>query len=208
MDDHSQSEPEYTHSSTSDAGASLHASGMFSHSQKFTVTGGTFTNVTNKNYAVAPSLPSDFRMIPMGDIDLRHEIRVDKHTGVAIDRRTKRVTVALYQGNDAEEEWRQDIDKYMHLRHPNIVQICGAASSNGIHATLFNDDLIPVQEVLDRYRDSPCSSAYIYACCVESGFHGGIQLYLFCFSTLTPIEIHKMDTLFDWPALHRAYTSS
>ncbi|KAF7376999.1 hypothetical protein MSAN_00117800 [Mycena sanguinolenta] len=166
----------FTHSSTCDPGS---APGMFSHSQRFTVTGGTFTAIT-KNY-VAPSLPSAFRMIPMGDIDLRYEIRMDERTGVAyfqrqracvcrmysakarIDGRKSKVTVAIYQGNDAEEEWRQDIDKYMSIRHPNIVQICGAASSNGIHATLFNDDLIPVQEVLVCYEDSHFSTVYFYA---------------------------------------------
>ncbi|KAJ6462933.1 hypothetical protein C8R45DRAFT_940589 [Mycena sanguinolenta] len=151
---------------------SRHASGMFSNSQQFTVTGGTFTNIT-KNYAAAPSLPPgtsplfisltslnicvDLRMIPLGDIDLRHQIRVDECTGVAysqqeracvrrvhsakarIDGRKSRVTVAMYQGSDSEEAWPWDITKYMSLRHPNIIQICGAASSNGVHATLFND---------------------------------------------------------------------
>ena len=37
---------------------SRHASGMFSNSQQFTVTGKTFTNITNHNYTAAPSLPS------------------------------------------------------------------------------------------------------------------------------------------------------
>ncbi|KAJ6462883.1 hypothetical protein C8R45DRAFT_1177713 [Mycena sanguinolenta] len=145
-----------------------HASGMFSDSRQFTVTGGTFTNIT-KNYA-APSLPSDFRMIPMGDIDLRRQIRVNEHTGVAyshwqracvrrmhsakarIDGQKTRVTVAMYQGDGAEEEWQQDIAKHMSLRHPNIVQICGAASSNGIHAMLFNDGMAGVQSIPISYR--------------------------------------------------------
>ncbi|KAJ6462845.1 hypothetical protein C8R45DRAFT_1220383 [Mycena sanguinolenta] len=180
MDDRPNPNAEFTHPSTSNPESSSHASGMFSDSQQFTVAGGTFTNVTK--YA-APSLPSDFRMIPMGDIDLRRQIRVNEHTGVAyshrqqtcvrrmhsanarIDGRKTRVTVAMYQGDGAEEEWQQDIAKHMSLRHPNIVQICGAASSNGIHATLFNDDLIPLREVLDSRRDSHFSTVYIYACC-------------------------------------------
>ncbi|KAF7340617.1 hypothetical protein MSAN_02133400 [Mycena sanguinolenta] len=160
---------------------------MFSHSQKFTVAGETFSNVI-KNYAAAPSLPSDFRMIPMGDLDLRHHIRVNElrmdewgvvdaqsdgracvrrmHSAKAIIAgRKSRVTAAIYQGNDAEEEWRQDIAKHMSLRHPNIVQICGAASSNGIHATLFNDDLIPLGEFLSRYEDFHFTTVYIYAHC-------------------------------------------
>ncbi|KAJ6462926.1 hypothetical protein C8R45DRAFT_1220423 [Mycena sanguinolenta] len=182
MDEQRNGNSEFTHSSTYDPESPSPASGMFSHSQQFTVTGGTFTNVT-KNYTAAPSLPSDFRMIPIGDIDLRHQIRVDECTGVAysqrqracvrrvhsgrarIDGRSSKVTVVMYQGNDAEEEWRRDIAKYMSLRHPNIVQICGAASSNGIHAAIFNDDLIPLQEILDRHRSSPTLTVYIYACC-------------------------------------------
>ncbi|KAF7330669.1 hypothetical protein MSAN_02452200 [Mycena sanguinolenta] len=181
MDGQPNPTPEFIHSGTCDPDSPSHVSGMFSHSQQFTVTGGTFTNVT-KNYAAAPS---DLRMIPMGDIDLRRQIRVDECTGVVnsqrerarvrrvhsakarIDGRTKRVTVAIYQGNTAEEEWRQDIAQYMCLRHPNIVQICGAASSNGIHATLFNDDLILLEEVLDRYKDSHFSTIYIYAHCSQ-----------------------------------------
>ncbi|KAF7377079.1 hypothetical protein MSAN_00126400 [Mycena sanguinolenta] len=247
MDNHSQPEPGLTHSSTCDAECPSHTSGMFSNSQQFTVTGGTFTNVTHKHYAAAPSLPSAFRMIPMGDIDLRHQIRVDERTGTAYSRPRERarvrglysakvegrkstLTVAVYQGDDAEQVRgirlsgssrincvgmaERSCKIYVHVarfliltlsflpiwtfRHPNIVQICGAASSNGIHATLFNDDLIPVQEVLDRYRDSHFMTVYIYACCVcaphtqpalshlskESGFRGGIQLSLFCIPTV------------------------
>ncbi|KAF7340631.1 hypothetical protein MSAN_02135000 [Mycena sanguinolenta] len=196
MDDHSQPEPEFAHSSTCEPESPSHASGMFSHSRNFAVRGRNLTNITN-NYA-APSLPSDFRMIPMGDIDLRHEIRVDNSTGVLnyhrqrahvrrlysakVEGRKSTLTVAMYQGHGAEEKWRQDIAKYMSMRHPSIVQICGAASSNGIHATLFNDgtsvsvqsipmnltfgiDLIPLEEVLDGYRHSPVWTVYIYAFC-------------------------------------------
>ncbi|KAF7340660.1 hypothetical protein MSAN_02138000 [Mycena sanguinolenta] len=158
MYDRPQPGPEFAHSSAYNPESSPPTGGMFSHSHQFTVTGKTFTNITN-NYAAPPSLPSDFRMIPMGDIDLRHQIRVDDCTGVVcfqqqracarrmysakviIAGRKSRVTVAVYQGEDAEEEWRQDIAKHMSLRHPNIVQICGAASSNAVYATIFNDDL-------------------------------------------------------------------
>ncbi|KAF7330664.1 hypothetical protein MSAN_02451700 [Mycena sanguinolenta] len=229
------SNPEVTHSSLCNSESPSPASRMFSHSQHFTVTGGTFINVTN-HYVASPSLPSDFRMIPMGDIDLRHQIRVDeiqvdKCTGVVtaqprervcirrvhsakarIDGRKSRVTVAIYQGNDAEEKWRNDIAKYMSLRqvswtisllvdllthatrHPNIIQICAAASSNGIHATLFNDDLIPLEEVLHRHRDSPVLTVYIYACCevhnyIASEFHRDVVILS---------GLYNVDTSFDW----------
>ncbi|KAF7377023.1 hypothetical protein MSAN_00120400 [Mycena sanguinolenta] len=119
MDEHSRPEPECTYSITCDVESPSHASGMFSNSQHFTVTGGTFTNVT-KNYAATPSHPSDLQMIPLADIDLRHEIRLDNST-VVIDHRRKQacvrrlysakvegrksnLTVAMYQGDDAEQE--------------------------------------------------------------------------------------------------------
>ncbi|KAF7377054.1 hypothetical protein MSAN_00123500 [Mycena sanguinolenta] len=176
MNDHFQPEPEFTHSSPCEP-----------ESPTFQAC-GTFANITN--YA-ASSLPPDFRMIPMGDIDLRRQIRVDERTGVAypqwqrgcvrcayaakarIDGRTTRVTVSIYQGNDAEEEWRQDIATYMSLR-----QICGAASSNGIHATLFNDDLIPLRVTflspvlnLTCRKNQDFSEAYYY---IYSAFHRGL----------------------------------
>ncbi|KAJ7340611.1 hypothetical protein DFH08DRAFT_811821 [Mycena albidolilacea] len=73
--------------------------GVFSGSQHFTVAG--------------------YRRIPMGDINLQHEIRLNKHSGVAdyrcerrsvrrvysakIDRGKSSVTVAMYHGEKAEE---------------------------------------------------------------------------------------------------------
>ncbi|KAF7377031.1 hypothetical protein MSAN_00121200 [Mycena sanguinolenta] len=122
MHDHSHPEPEFTHSSTCEPESLSHASGMFSDSLQFTVTGKTFTNITNitnHNYAVALGLPSDFRMIPLVDIDLWHEIRLTNST-VGVDHRRKQarvrrlystkvegrkstLTVAIYQGDDAEQ---------------------------------------------------------------------------------------------------------
>ncbi|KAF7340602.1 hypothetical protein MSAN_02131700 [Mycena sanguinolenta] len=97
--------------------------GMFSHSQKFAVTGKTFTAITN-NYA-APGIPS-------AGIDLLHKIRLDNSTA-AVDHRHKQarvrrlysakiegrkstLTVAMYRGNEAEQEWRNDLAKYMSMR--------------------------------------------------------------------------------------------
>ncbi|KAF7340606.1 hypothetical protein MSAN_02132100 [Mycena sanguinolenta] len=167
-------DPEFTHSATCDP-QSPSVSGIFSRSRNFTVTGKNFTNIIN-NYPTVPGVPSDFRMITMGDIDLRHEIRVDS-TGVGKQERVRRIysarvegrkenlTVAIYQGDDAEEKWRQDVARYMSMCHPNIIQIWGVANSNHIHATLFNDDLIPLSHFLDQHRYSHFLTVYIYACC-------------------------------------------
>ncbi|KAJ6522049.1 hypothetical protein B0H19DRAFT_1277497 [Mycena capillaripes] len=125
--------------------------GMFSGAQNFMLTGQTLNNITN--YTTAPVVPSNLRMVPLGDIDLQHEIHFNDGTGV-VDRRRERsgfrrvysarlgsqnTTVAIYQGPGAEEEWQQDITKYMSVRHPNLMQIRGAANYGGLHATLFHD---------------------------------------------------------------------
>ncbi|KAF7337117.1 hypothetical protein MVEN_02149300 [Mycena venus] len=85
---------------------------------------------TNVTFTTVPAEPSDFRRIPLGDIDLRHEIQLYKPSGVVyrqsgrrsihsakIDHRS--VTVALYHGDGAEEEWRDDIMNYMSFRRVN-----------------------------------------------------------------------------------------
>ncbi|KAJ7340576.1 hypothetical protein DFH08DRAFT_874832 [Mycena albidolilacea] len=146
--------------------------GVFSGSQHFTVAGGTFTNITNHHDAPTP--PSDFRRIPLGDIDLQREIRLDWNLGVVsartlryhsakIDRGTSSVTVAMYQGEKAEEEWRRDVAKYMAVRHPNIVQLWGTASFGNTYATIFHDDLIPLHDFLGLYQHSHFTTVYIFA---------------------------------------------
>ncbi|KAJ6566338.1 hypothetical protein B0H19DRAFT_1137481, partial [Mycena capillaripes] len=91
-------------------------------------------------------------MVSLWDIDLQHEIHLDSSTGVVNRHSTQTsvrriysakirgqsTTVAMYQGYDAEE-WRQDLAKYRSIRHPNIIQIRGAAISGSIRATLFHD---------------------------------------------------------------------
>ncbi|KAJ7205154.1 hypothetical protein B0H12DRAFT_458562 [Mycena haematopus] len=146
---------------TSDSTSSF-AGAFFPRAQQFTVAGGTFTSIT-KNYHTTTSAP---------DIDLERETslvsRRDQRTirrvySAKIDGRKSGVTVAMYQGDSAEEEWRRDIDMYMSMRHPNIVQLWGAASSGNIHATIFNDDLIPFRDFLALYRHSHLSTVYIHA---------------------------------------------
>ncbi|KAJ6526072.1 hypothetical protein B0H19DRAFT_1275926 [Mycena capillaripes] len=152
------------------------ASGMFCGSHHFTVAGGAFTNIT-KNYTStsAPIGPSGFRLIPLGDIDLQREILLDHRSGVVnrqqggrgvrrlysakIHGQNSSMTVAIYQGNGAKEEWWRDIATYI---HPNLIQIHGGASSGLIHGTLFHADLIPLEDFLDLYRHSPIVTAYIW----------------------------------------------
>ncbi|KAF7374119.1 hypothetical protein MSAN_00293100 [Mycena sanguinolenta] len=155
--------------STQDS-ASNFAGAFFPRARNFTVVGGTFTSTT-KNYHTA-TLPSDFRTIPLGDINLERETHlvcrrqqptIRRVYSAKIDGRASSVTVAMYQGDDAREDWRRDIATYMSMRHPNIVQLWGAASSGNIHAAIFNDELIPFRHFLDLYRHSHFSTVYIYA---------------------------------------------
>ncbi|KAJ7044392.1 hypothetical protein C8F04DRAFT_1250350 [Mycena alexandri] len=149
---------------------------MFAGSQHFAVAGGTFNNTTN-NYVTAPALPpSHLRMIPMGDIDLQKELTVNKESWVlgcrrertcvrrvysaVINGRNSNVTVAVYQGDGAEEHWEQDAEVYMSVRHPNVIQIWAGASYGNIHATVFHGDLVPLKSFLAR--QSPIMMVYLY----------------------------------------------
>lgn len=80
----------------------------------------------------ADAAATDFRSIPWGDIDLRREIRMDRHSGIAqrergrgrvrrmysakVGGREAEMTVAVYQGNNSEEQWVHDISKYSRIR--------------------------------------------------------------------------------------------
>ncbi|KAJ7667219.1 hypothetical protein B0H17DRAFT_1089030 [Mycena rosella] len=183
MDDepHPDNEFEFESTTNIDGGSATYAGAFFPMSRNFVVEGGVFTsNVTNNIHQAAPAVPSDFRMIPLGDMDLRNEIRFNRQTGVVgrqsprgcirrmysakIEGRKSAMTVKIYQGDEAEEvglhsippqEWRHDIGKFPTSgNHPNVIQIYAAASSRGIHAMILHDDLIPFYEIEDLYRHS------------------------------------------------------
>ncbi|KAF7337285.1 hypothetical protein MSAN_02281000 [Mycena sanguinolenta] len=75
------------------------------------------------------------------------------------------VTVAMYQGDGAEEEWGQDVAKYESIRHPNIVQLYGLVSTKRLYAMVFHDELIPYDQFLRRFQHSSILTTYIFAYC-------------------------------------------
>ncbi|KAF8214548.1 hypothetical protein K438DRAFT_1749653 [Mycena galopus ATCC 62051] len=97
---------------------------FFTGAKHFVVAGGTFTNITHPP-------PSNFRMIPMGDLYLRHEIH---HAGSRVARQCRdqnsvrrmysvrvhgsnsAMTAVFYQGARAEQQCRAEISKYSELR--------------------------------------------------------------------------------------------
>ncbi|KAJ6549630.1 hypothetical protein B0H10DRAFT_2128284 [Mycena sp. CBHHK59/15] len=125
-------------------------------------------------------------MILPGAIDLRREIRVEHNSGIVrrhrsansakrmysarIDKCSSDMTIAVYQGQHAEEDWRRDLDQYSGIHHPNFLQIYGAVQSSGLHAVVFYDDLVPLDEMYDSYHNSPILYVYLGACvaCISS----------------------------------------
>ncbi|KAJ7036951.1 hypothetical protein C8F04DRAFT_1093910 [Mycena alexandri] len=123
----------------------------------------------------------------MGDLDLLQEIKsnrsrpatrehergpvtrlliapLSKRTYSArVNGRKSDMTVAVYQGQNAEEEWRRDVSKYSNVRHPNFLQVYGVSGCSSLYATVFHDDLIPLQEIYSLCRRSILATAYLDA---------------------------------------------
>ncbi|KAJ7712144.1 hypothetical protein B0H16DRAFT_1744491 [Mycena metata] len=197
MDTGTYSDDEHTPpSSPDDPIYTSFGGGMFAGSQYFSINGGTFNN---NHYHPPPAKAPNFRTVPMGDIDLQQEAVVNEKSGVIdrrlghkrrgvrrvysakIDGRNTDLTVAMYEGDGAKEDWRRDVEMYMTLRHPNIIQMYGTASSGAMYATIFHGgatfafsarpggshvevlDLIPLHLVASA---SPIMKVYISACYV------------------------------------------
>ncbi|KAF8158677.1 hypothetical protein K438DRAFT_1860956, partial [Mycena galopus ATCC 62051] len=156
------------------------AGAFFPHARHFTISGGTYTsNVTQ----VAPTVRHDFRMIPLGDLDLLHEIRLEdgpsmitrrRSTGklyhVRLDGRVSPMTAVVYQGEEGEQAWRRALQTYSGIRHPNIVQIYGVVNSRGLYATIFHDEFISLLQYCydliqyDFFEKAPLTVFYLSYC--------------------------------------------
>ncbi|KAJ6464400.1 hypothetical protein C8R45DRAFT_499019 [Mycena sanguinolenta] len=125
---------------------------------------------------------SEFRTIRLGDINLRKEICSERRYDIvdfqsrlgrgATVRRVYSgeirgdpgpVTVAMYEGDRAEERWRQDLAKYAAIRHPYITQLYGLVNSGALYAMVFHDELIPFSQFRDQH--SPVLNTYILGYC-------------------------------------------
>ncbi|KAJ7676432.1 hypothetical protein B0H17DRAFT_124182 [Mycena rosella] len=158
MDERAQTEipPEATPYHASPSHNQLR-SGWFSNAHNLNISGGRF--VKHIHHAAAVETP-EFRMIPVGDLDLRREIQgnsgvVDRRQGrrvhaVRIHGSTSKMTAAIYSGENAEKNWREAVSRYANFRHPNLVQLFGTGRSSKIHAAIFYDELIPFRQILDE----------------------------------------------------------
>ncbi|KAJ7687132.1 hypothetical protein B0H17DRAFT_1070595, partial [Mycena rosella] len=70
------------------------------------------------------------------------------------------MTVAIYEGGNAEENWREAISKHSNFRHPNIIQLFGISRTPKIHAAIFHDELIPARQMAEKYDITPICAVY------------------------------------------------
>ncbi|KAF7374283.1 MFS general substrate transporter [Mycena sanguinolenta] len=164
------------------------ASDFFPNAQHFVINGGKFTSNITHMRPKDGTASSSFRRIPLGDVNLLSEIQVHSVSDTVarqfergsvtrllirpLSRRTysarvkgrkSDMTVAVYQGHNAEEEWRRDVDKYSGVRHPKFLQVYGVTGSSSLYATVFHDDLVSLQEIYWLCRRSSLATAYLDA---------------------------------------------
>ncbi|KAJ7218266.1 hypothetical protein B0H12DRAFT_329549 [Mycena haematopus] len=110
------------------------------------------------------------------------------------------MTVAVYQGQNAEEEWRRDVNKYSGVRHPKFLQVYGVTGSSSLYATVFHDDLVSLQEIYWLCRRSSLATAYLDAYFVRCR---GIYSFNH-WNILAPRVVHAMDETLERPSVRRS----
>ncbi|KAJ7464888.1 hypothetical protein B0H11DRAFT_2240316 [Mycena galericulata] len=129
-------------------------SAFFHNSKNFVVTGGTFTN-TNQ---VAPRTPSDFRVIPIGDLNLLKEIK--RASGSLVVRRregraslkkmyTTRIpglqstmTAAVFQGDGGEELRYLPISTNVSVKLGSLRHFTGAEYENSFEFAFTSECVV------------------------------------------------------------------
>ncbi|KAF7334335.1 hypothetical protein MSAN_02378400 [Mycena sanguinolenta] len=132
---HSEAESALVSTTNTTGSDARYAGAFFPQASAFSIRGGAFTsNVTNNVYSLPPEQPSEFQTIRLGDMKLVNEVSFGPQFGVVgcqtrrvgvrriyhaeIRRDPGTVTVAIYQGDGAEEE----ATNYMYdlFRKPSI----------------------------------------------------------------------------------------
>ncbi|KAK7022578.1 kinase-like protein [Favolaschia claudopus] len=144
---------------------------FFPNSRHFVISGGNFTNIINSDLPEPPN----FRNIAAGDLVLKEAILEDNgsvtlHRKKRVSRRrvysagiygnTSKMTVAVYDGMDAEKNWRDAIASYSCLRHPNVVQLFGTTQARNYYTAIFHDDLISARKLLLEKSESGLWTVY------------------------------------------------
>ncbi|KAF7353138.1 hypothetical protein MSAN_01501300 [Mycena sanguinolenta] len=161
--------------------------------------------------------PSAFRTIRLGDLNLVKEFKEmrssprwsvsGRQTPGATVRRVYKaklegresghMTVAMYEGDGAEEAWNQHLANYESIRHPNIMQLYGLLSSKGLHAMVFHDELIPFTQFLCHFEHSPILRTYIIGYCpiIKGTEHEEAASYISDIFPMSPIQDYTNHTV-------------
>ncbi|KAJ6452648.1 hypothetical protein C8R45DRAFT_1040467 [Mycena sanguinolenta] len=91
-----------------------------------------------------------------------------------------KMTVAVYQGTNAEREWLEDISPCTLARHPNIIQLFGTTISSGLYAGIFHDELIPYMHLLENHCHFPVWTVYFWGFAETEFFVRTAALITFC----------------------------
>ncbi|KAJ7339113.1 hypothetical protein DFH08DRAFT_812509 [Mycena albidolilacea] len=176
-----------------------------------------------------------FRTIPLEDLNLLNEIRLDEGFDIRpgrssvtqicrpLSRRTysarikgrkSDMTVAVYQGQNAEEEWRRDVKKYSGVwcdafsvaaieyvtnrdSHPKFLPVYGVLEPCGLYATVFYDgDVLIFSQGLELW------DAELYIHSITGTFLAGLlhnALMFYANESTAPWILYALDA-----ALHRA----
>ncbi|KAJ6464472.1 hypothetical protein C8R45DRAFT_500333 [Mycena sanguinolenta] len=153
--------------------------------------------------------PSEFQTIRLGDINLIKEFKgvcfgvvgCQAAPGASVrrvytakleGRESGHMTVAMYEGDGAEEAWNQHLEKYEAVRHPHIMQLYGLMSTEGLYAMVFHDELIPYAQFLCRFEHSPILSTYIIGYCTME-FKEATS-YIYSVFRKSGIVMHSLDS--------------
>ncbi|KAK6984915.1 hypothetical protein R3P38DRAFT_334936 [Favolaschia claudopus] len=143
---------------------------LFYRARNLSISGGTFNFTTTTT--VSPQF-ENFRRIPLGDLIVEQNLgvveklpRPGRNTitlhAAKIFGSTTPFTVAMYEGEDANEEWDKYIAIHSQLRHPNVLQLFGIATADGIYAAVFHEEYISFQHALESYTLTPAHVLYFF----------------------------------------------
>ncbi|KAF7293817.1 hypothetical protein HMN09_01177500 [Mycena chlorophos] len=119
------------------------AGAFFQGAQNFTITNGTFVSQAQQQIPCQPA--PEFRIVPLGDVDLHNAI-VRKFYTASVNGQP--MTAVLYEGQDAKKKWIEDVKLMSHIRRPDVQQLYGVVNSHGIFAAIYHGDLIPFDHLI------------------------------------------------------------
>ncbi|KAK7006307.1 hypothetical protein R3P38DRAFT_3214355 [Favolaschia claudopus] len=108
----------------------------------------------------------NYRKIGWGDVYLQNSLYVNTdpwwqpqctiHKVWSAKINNQDFTAVTYEGIGAEQEWKEDVERYMKMRHGNILQIYGIVQdkNHDIYAAIFHGDYIPFKQLQTPYQNS------------------------------------------------------